>query len=555
MVMDRELERGREAYGGRQWEAARALLAAADAQHPLSAPDLWRLALAAYLTGRDDEFTSALERAHNASLADDPAGAARCAFWLGFHLADRGELARATGWFARAGRVLERAGGDRVEHGYLLVPAAHAHLEAGDPAAAFRVAADAVATAERFGDADLLALAVHLQGRSLLEQGRLADGLALLDESMVAVAADETSPLVTGLVYCSVIGACRRVHALDRVHEWTAALKAWCAAQPDLVPYRGLCLVYRAEILQLRGEWQDALAEADRACGIGRPPAGAHAGRPAAGMPADRAVAAAAHYQRGEVLRLRGDWDLAEDAYRTASDLGREPQPGLALLRLAQGDTAAATAAITRVLAETTDPARRTRLLPARVEIAVAAGDLADARSACDELAEIVAEWGAAPINTVLAHCRGLIALAAGDPLGALVALRQATRGWRALAAPLEEARARVLLAAACRELGDDETAALERDAARATFVRLGAAPELDHEMSDARSHGLTARELEVLPLLATGLSNRAIARRLFISEKTVARHVSNIFGKLGLSSRAAATAWAYQHGLAPRAE
>jgi DNA-binding CsgD family transcriptional regulator len=542
-----ELERGRRSYEARSWEAARSALLAADAASPLGPEDLWRAAMSSYLTGRDAEFEGLLERAHQEHLrSGDEVGGARCAFWLGFHLADRGEIGAATGWFGRASRLLERDGGDRVERGYLLVPAAHQRLQSGDADGAFRTAAEAVGIGERFGDADLVSLALHLQGHALLREGRVEAGLALLDEAMVAVTADEVSPLVAGLVYCSVISACRRVYALGRAHEWTSALKQWCDGQPDLVPYRGHCLVYRSEILQLHGDWGGALSEARRV-------ADGPSGRP------DPSVEGAAEYQLGELYRLRGEYAAAESAYRSASRLGREPQPGLALLRLAQGDLESAASALRRSLAEATDPPRRARLLPACIEISLAAGDVEGAKRGCDELAEIASSYGTDVLGIMLAQARGAVALARGDALDALVPLRRATQGWQALDAPYEAARARVLLASACRELGDDEAATLELEAARAAFTRLGAEPDLAAlartEGRGGRTargkHGLTAREREVLALVATGRTNRAIAEELFISEKTVARHVSNIFSKLGLSSRAAATAYAYENDLA----
>jgi DNA-binding CsgD family transcriptional regulator/tetratricopeptide (TPR) repeat protein len=565
--LDLDLDTGRRAYDAREWQTAYRCLGAVDRASALGPADLWRLAVAAYLTGRDDESLMLLERAHHAfRQTDDVAAAVRCAFWLGLHLAGRGELGPATGWFGRATRLVEGAGGERVERGYVLIPVALGQLEGGDPTSSYETAGAAAAVGERFGDADLQALAIHLQGLALLGQGRVREGLGLLDEAMVGVAAGETSPMVTGLVYCSVLGACRRVYALGRAWEWTTALNAWCDAQPDLVPYRGQCRVYRAEILQLRGEWAEALAEAERAAGdtgdTGGPSgrggtrgAGAKAGPD---RPVERAAVGAAHYQRGEVHRLRGELGAAEAAYRAAREHGREPQPGLALLRLAQGDVEAATGAIRRVLAETADPLRRARLLPAAVEIALAAGDVNEARQACAELEEIASVWPSSVLDTVLAHARGAAALAAGDALGSLVPLRQAVQGWQAAGAPYEAARVRALLAEACRALGDGDTARLEREAARGTLLRLGAAPDLarldglgpDRRQGRRRVHGLTARELEVLALLATGRTNRAIAGELFISEKTVARHVSNIFAKLGLPSRAAATAYAYEHDL-----
>ena len=532
-----ELEPARQTYERREWESAYRSFAAADEAAALGPDDLWRFAMAAHLTGRDDGFVVILERAHHAHLeASNPVGAARCAFWLGFHLLERGAMGPATGWLGRAARLLERAGTDRVESGYLLIPEAFQRLAAGEADRAYDVAADALATGERFGDPELVALALHLQGQARLGAGRLPEGLALLDESMVAVATGEVSPLVTGLLYCSVIGACRRIYEVGRVHEWTAALRDWCADQPDLVRFRGECLVYRSENLQLRGEWDEALAVARRAEELGD------------------TVAAGAFYQQGEVHRLRGEHAAAEEAFLAARRHGREPQPGLALLRLAQGDVEAAAAAIRRALAETADPLRRARLLPACVEISLAAGDLVEARRGADELEQVTTRCDASALHTLLAQARGAIALAEDDPLTALTALRRAVSGWHALGAPYEHARARLLLARACRDLGDEDTARLERDAARSALERLGCAPVAAPGEAGAgrerRPHGLTPRELEVLALLATGRTNRDIAGSLFISEKTVARHVSNIFGKLGLSSRAAATAFAYEHGL-----
>lgn len=541
------LEHGRAAYRRGAWAEAHACLSAADRTHPLTAEDLWRLGTAALLIGHEEEFSGALDRAHRAHLdAGHAAHAARCAFWIGFRLAGNGDVGQATGWFARARRLLEREAAECVEHGYLLLPLIHQQLAAGDHAGACDAAVEAARIADRFGDPELHALAVHFHGRVLVEQARVQDGLALLDEAMIAVARGDLSPPVTGLIYCSMIGACRRIHALGRAHEWTAALKEWCDGQPDLVSYTGQCLVYRAEIMQLRGAWEAALEEARRACERGE-------------RAADRQSVAHAHYQQGEVHRLLGNFTDAEEAYRCATRWGREPQPGYALLRLAQGNVDAALAAIRRVLTETTDQLHRTRLLPAYVEIALAAGQVDEARSACRDLDAAAAGCDASVHDTFVAHACGRVELADGDPAAALVPLRRALHGWQELGAPYEAARVQVSLSLACRALGDDDAAALQLDAARAVFEQLGAAPDLarlDAMRTTApraerrEEHGLTGRELEVLSLIATGRTNRTIAAELFISEKTVARHVSNIFAKLDVSSRAAATAYAYENEL-----
>ncbi len=526
------------------WMDAFNALSLADEAVPLEADDLLLLSMSAYLIARDDDGLRALERAYRAHLKTGEAlRAARAAFWLGFRLIDLGEMAKATGWLGRAGRLVEREKHDCVERGYLLLPAVLQQLFAGDYEGSYAHATDATEIGERFADADLTAVALHLQGCVRIKQGQVDDGLALLDEAMVAVTTDELSPIVTGLIYCSVIEACREVYALRRSHEWTAALTQWCEGQPDLVPYAGQCLVHRAEVMQLRGAWRDALAEARRA-----------SERFARGP--DQPAAAAAFYQQAEIHRLLGEFALAEEAYRDASRLGWEPQPGLALLRLAQGSNDAATAAIRRAVGETTDPLERARLLPAYIEILLATGDADEARAVCRELEEIAKGYASDVLGALAAGARGAVQLAEGDAQTALVSLRRAGQVWQKLEAPYEAARVRVLLGLACDALGDHETAALELDTARATFESLGAAPDvarvdsLAGRATSGDTHGLAPRELQVLRLVAAGKTNKAIAAALVVSERTVDRHVSNIFTKLGVSSRAAATAFAYEHQL-----
>ena len=539
-----ELERGRESYGNRAWTHAYEALSRADQAAPLGAEDLELLATTAYMLGRDDDL-SFLERAYHVYLDDGEAlRAARCAGWVGMHLFGRGEMGRATGWLGRAQRIVEREGRDCVERGYLLFPLMFRHEAAGDYAAAAATAAEATGFGERFDDADLFALAVQAQGIFLVEQGRVLEGLGLLDEAMVAVTAGELSPIVSGLVYCGVIMGCQEAYELRRAQEWTAALTRWCEEQPDMVSFTGRCLIHRAEIMQLRGAWPDALKEARQA---GERCTGAM----------NRAGAAEALYRQGEVHRLQGEFAAAEGAYREASEDGWEPQPGLALLRLAQGNNEAAVAAIRRVLGESTDPHKRARLLPAYIEIMLAAGDVQEARGACRELEEISAGFQSSMLGAIAAHARGAVDLVDGDARAALVALRHARQVWLELEVPYEAARVRVLIGLACRNLRDDDTASLELEAARGVFAQLGAAPDLVRVDSftlrapPIDDHGLTPRELEVLCLVAAGKSNREIASALVISGRTVDRHVSNILTKLGVPSRAAATAYAYQHQLA----
>ncbi len=540
----RELERGRELYVQRAWVEAYESLARVDREAPLSAEDLELLATVAYMLGHDEEQLSALQRAHQAYLdRGEDLPAVRCAFWVGVHLLLRGEVARTAGWFARAQRVLEHEERDCVEQGYLLIAAVLQQRSVGDWAAASATAGAAAEIAARFGDDDLLAIALMDQGRYLIRQERVLEGLGKLDEAMVAALAGELSPIVAGLVYCSLIDSCQEAHEPRRASEWTAALTAWCGQQPGMVPFTGTCLVHRAELMQLRGEWGAALEEARLA------------GERFA-LRSNEAAAGQAAYRQAEILRLQGDRPAAELAYRDASRLGYEPQPGLALLLLAQGRTKPAAAAIDQVVAGTTEPVERARLLPACVEIMLAAGDHERAKRACGELEATAASFGSAMLNALAGHARGAVALAEGDARGALVAVRRAWKVWQELEAPYEGARARVLAAQACRSLGDGETAALELEAARAAFEQLGAAPDVARVDSLAAGEapedagGLTARERQVLRLLAAGQSNKSIAAELVLSKRTVDRHVSNIFAKIRVSSRAAATAYAYEHQL-----
>jgi DNA-binding CsgD family transcriptional regulator len=537
------LERGREACAAESWVDAYESLSAADRSDPLRAGDLELLATSAYMLGRASEYLGFLERAHRAHLGcGRPLAALRCAFWIGVTLASRGEIARASGWLGRAQRVLDECGGDGVERGYLLLPVVFEHEASGDLEGAAATAGEAAAIGRRHEDSDLFALATHEQGHVLIRLGRIKQGLRLLDEAMVAVTSGELAPIVSGIVYCGVILACQDAHEVRRAQEWTAALSAWCKRQPDLVAFTGRCLTHRAELMQLHGAWLEALEEARRAeerCAQAENPAGA----------------GEAFYRRGEIHRMRGDFGVAEDAYRQASGRGREPQPGLALLRLAQGKLDAAEAAIRRALAETAEAGRRVRLLPAYVEIMLAAGDLAAARDATGELESLAEGHEKDALGAMAAQTRGALELAEGDAGAALMSMRHAGEVWQELEAPYEAARVRELIALACRALDDEDSAALELEAARPAYVELGARPDLTRIGSLARAatrkaYVLTERELEVLQLVAAGKTNKAIGAALALSERTVDRHVSNILAKLRVSSRAAATASAYERGL-----
>ena len=538
------LRRGRACFERQEWNDAFEAFSAVDRAMSLGAEDLHRLSWSAGLTGRDAEMLATHERVYHARLeAGEDLAAGRAAFWLGFRLLAMGEPARANGWLNRAQRVVDPRG-DCVEQGYLLLPAAQRHLSAGALTESQECAARARGIGERFAERDLIAFALNLQGRALLADSQIEKGLVLLDEAMVAATSGELSHVVTGIIYCSSIASCHRVFALDRVREWTSALASWCEAHPQLGLFTGYCLVHRAEVFEMSGAWPEAVEEAKRA--IER-----------CVRNIEREAAGRAHYQAAEIHRLRGEFALAEEAYREASRSGFEPQPGLALLRLAEGDTSAAASTSRRMIAATRDRLLRTRYLPAHVDIMLAVGDLDEAKAASAELQDTATTLGTEVLAAIAGRACAAIHMAEGNAHAAIDPARRAFGTWQRLGAPYLAARLRVLLAQACTALGDIEGAQLELSSAREAFERLGARPDvaaataaLGAQGRDATAHRLTDRELQVLRLVASGKTNKAIARELDLSEKTVDRHLSNIFAKTNVCSRAAATAFAYQHQL-----
>ena len=533
------LQHGRERYARHVWREAYRSLVSADQATPLDVDDLERLATSAYLTGRDLEFHRYIERLHRTHLdRGDPQRAARCAFWLCLTLLLRGEPAQSNGWLTRGQRLIE--GHDCAEQGYFLLPIAEQQLEASKPDTAHDIAFNAAAIGARFGDPDLVAVARHVQGRALIQQWQVGgarpprrDDARRHRRRAVAV--------MTGLMYCSVIDACEKVYALSRAREWTFALSNWCEQQPEIRVHGKVPRVPRRNHAVPGG----VVRGADRSV----PRVRSGAGKSIARRPA------AAFYQQGEIHRLRGEFGQAEEAYRSASRCGCEPQPGLALLRLAQGRIDAASAAIRRVVNATADPLQRARFLPAYVEICWR-GRSIEARRACAELQELADTLDADALRAMAAQAQGAMELADDHAGAALPPLRRAFELWGRLEAPYDAARVRVLTGMACRALGDEEASGLEFDAARAEFERLGAQPDLAHldaladDDAPPKAQVLTARELHVLRLIAAGHTNKAIAAQLRLSERTIDRHVSNILGKLDVPSRAAATAYGYDHKL-----
>ncbi|MGD2140334.1 MAG: LuxR C-terminal-related transcriptional regulator [Burkholderiales bacterium] len=541
------LDQGRSAFARRQWRTAYVQLSAADRDAPLEPADLERLATAAYLTGQDDDALTLWARLHHACIeADNPERAVYWGYWLSLIHLVHGAPAQASGWLARTQRLDDARQDTSAAQGYGEVIDGLLALGSGDFTDATAHFRNAVGLADRFHDSDLLALGLLGEGQALVMQQEFADGAARLDEAMLGITSGEVSPVLAGIVYCAVILTCQRTFDLARAREWTKQLDTWCAAQPDLMPFRGECLVHRSQLLQSRGDWSHALDEAARA----REHLAARS----------EAVVGRACYQQGELHRLRGEYDAAERMFRDAGRYGCEPQPGVSLLLFATGEVEAAATAIRRAVDAAVDvpgPAgglSRPLLLGPLIEILLAIGDIAGARNAADDLATIAAKMNAPYLASVSAHSGGAVLLAEGKTQLAQARLREAWMLWQQLEMPYESACVRVLLGQVCRQLDDDETARMHFDAARAVFERLDAAPALDRlkriETDVVSNSGLTPREREVLALVAAGKSNRRIASALDISEHTVARHVSNIFDKLGVNSRAAATTYAHTRKL-----
>jgi DNA-binding CsgD family transcriptional regulator len=534
---------GADAFVRRAWTEVLEQLSAAPGDE-LGPVDLERMATAAYLTGQDDEAVAAWGRAYAGHLADgDAADAARCAFWAAFCLMLRGQMAHAGGWLQRS----ERAIGDDqrcTAAGLLRIPALLQALDADEPDRARDLAIEAAGIAAGTGDADLRAFATLGHGQALLAMGDHAAGIARFDDAMLSVSSGEVGPITTGIVYCAVVLECMQLFDLPRATEWTEALSRWCASQPDLVPYRGQCLVHQSQLQQAAGHWSQAVETAASAQErLTDPP------HPALGL---------ARYQAGELARLRGDHGAAAAAYRDASRAGYAPMPGLALLELARGETDAAAATIRRALAEAGQPFQRPRLLDAAVRVLVEARDVDAAAVAAAELEQIAAQARSDVLGAMADEAAGTVLAASGAPADALVRLRAAASTWQRLRMPYEAARSKVMVGMCCRALGDRTSSDLELDDARDTFRELGATPDVRRvdallgKRSDPRPGGgpLSDRELEVLARVADGLTNREVADALSISPHTVGRHLENIFTKLGVGTRAAAIAHAYERHL-----
>ena len=542
------VEQTRALVAQRDWPRVRARLSEADAQGGLDAAGLEVLAEALWWLGLVNECMDIRRRALEQHQHDgDAIGAARVALLLSEDHRRQGRGSIADSWRRRAARLLDGQP-EVAEHGYVLLYDAEGARRRGDLERARGLLADAEAIAMRTANRELAADVAQEMGRVMILSGAHAEGLALMDDAMLAATHDQLSPYTTGKIYCCLMSACDDLGEIQRAGEWQRASSAWSQTDGANV-FPGMCRVHQADLLAHFGRWSDAEREAQQACEELRE----------VGW-----IVAYAHNTIGHLKRRRGDFDGAAESFRTAEELGMSPEAGLSLLLLARGDAVGAMRRISRAVTATAGPRLvRARLLPTYVEIAVAADDLAAAADAVVELEGIADEYGTLKLRATASLARARLCIAAGDWPAACTSVTAALHQWQELDAPYETAIARLLHARACQAMDDHDGWAASLDIAIRLLRQLGAHADLAMaEATLARrpvhpgSHapaGLSAREVDVLRLLATGATNKTIAAALIVSDKTVAHHVSNIFTKLGVSTRAAATAFAYQHGVVDR--
>jgi len=470
-VVDDAREAGREAAARGAWKEAYEILLAAEEE--LEPADLERLAEAAWWVGRLDESIDRRETAYKAWLdAGEKRRAALMAVFISQDLFNKASLERASGWFSNAERLLAGEP-ESLEHGYLAITRALTAMVQGNLDSAISCAERAHELGVKFESRDLQAIALVTLGRTHLLNGNPTEGVRLLDEASAAALSGELEPFSTGLVYCVTITSCNGVGDLRRAAEWTKAAKRWCSKQ-DVPGFPGACRIHHSTLLRLNGEWAEAEAEALRACDEVQE--------------YDPYATGIGWYEVGEIRRFRGDFAAAEEAYRQAKIWRREPEPGLSLLRLAQGKVEAAARGIERSLAvNESNPVALVRRLTAQVEIALAQRKLRAARSAAEELEKLVDDFRVGDDRTpafdaMVCLSWGRIEMEENDVERAAAHLQKALDTWQSVGAPYEAAKVRMLVGRALRKLGDEDGARDELHAARAVFEQLGAA--LDAQMA-----------------------------------------------------------------------
>jgi len=506
----------------------------------LSAAELDQLGESLFWLDRPDDSIAVLGRAFTAHVADgDHAGAAMAAWQLFYDYALVGEMALANGWLERARREAAHVEGSATA-GFLAVAESDRAAGAGALEDAVTHAERAVELGRATGHADLTAMALQAKGRALVACGRLDEGIVALDEAMVAVVNGELTPLFTGWVYCNALSTCHDLADLTRAIQWSESAMRWCDDLREGRLYPGICRLHVVELATLRGTWETAAVMAQQAC----EELTSH----------DPRYAGVAHYLIGELHRMAGDLDLAEEAFTSAHQLGRVPQPGLARVRLAQGRFDAAVNGLRLALEPVPlAPLRRTELLAALADAQLAVGDIDAAAAAAAEMTEVVHGSASVYLDAVTRTTEAQVLLARGDALASCRRAGEAVERFQALGLPYDGARAREVRGAAAQVINELDTAQLELAAARETFQRLGAEPDARRVaalLGQAPPSPLSSREIEVLRLVARGGTNKEVAGELLVSEHTVARHLSNIYTKLGVGSRSAATAFAYERSL-----
>ncbi|MFC7595584.1 LuxR C-terminal-related transcriptional regulator [Terrabacter sp. GCM10028922] len=536
-----ELLRARAEFERGDWASAFAHWSAVDPDG-LTPEDLESAGSAAQLLGRRDDAVDRFRRAFDAwTAAGEVAAAARVAFRLSMVLRVTSDHSAASAWLARGERLVADLPDGSLEAGYLTFSRMFTHLGQGRYVEALACAEAATEAGRRHGDAGLVAVGLCAQGRIAIYGGRIPDGISFLDESMLEATSHALEPILLGNVYCTAIEGCQEVSDFRRVAEWTHQLHRWCVDQSGLVAFTGQCALHRGQLMRARGAWGEALEELSAAIERYR-------------LGGSTAAIGQASCERGDLLRLRGDLAGADAAYQLSAEHGYDPQPGAALLWLARGADGAAVAAVRRLLAEPGPSVARSRVLPAAVDVLVAVHDTDAARECAAELEGLAASFGSEVLAASAAAAWGRVELASNDPAGALPYLRRAHQAWVALEMPYEAALALTATGRALIALGDAESARTPLASARQAFAALGARPDVEAidrlTAPGSRPAGLSEREIEVLRLVAAGRSNAEIAAELVLSDRTVARHLSNIFTKIGVGSRTGAAAFAFEHDL-----
>ena len=514
----------------RDWRASYDAFTQAGEDTALGTDDLDALAVAAWQLGRGKESVRVTERVFTQLARTDPPSAAMKAVELGLAWFTRGDLNIAQAWMNRARRLLD---GTPVgpTNGYL------AYLDA------LMVMQDAEALAvrvqtlrdicSRIDTPALTALCHVAEALAAIGEARMTEAFALLDEAMLPVLAGQVPLDWAGDIYCVVLNQCHYLADLPRMRAWTQSMERWCADFAASDTYGGVCDVHRLQLLAATDDYrqlQARLVAASQAL-----------------EDVNSWAAGEGYYQLGEVLRLQGDADGAFAAFARARTLGVDPQPGEALLRCGLGDGQTAWTDLRVALADH-DRVGRMQMLRGAVEVALARNDLDEADQYCHELEDGAKVFGTPGFRAWAAHARGAILVKRGEHADALAVLESALREYRIQRSRYETAQVYEWMALAHRALGDEDVAAADAATAQSIYDQLGVEPA--GICGSASPAGLTKRELEILTAIARGATNRQVAQQIFISEKTVARHLANIYAKLGVSSRTAAADWARQHNL-----